>query len=165
MCLIPIPGSEPVPVPGFRAASVCGLPHSTAGQDVGGASDRSHTYQRSCFHIYLFLRQVHAFVHPHTVTTHTHPPHPHNIHKLHHLSSLLPPLHRLHSNGSLCGLYKALHSSITEHNRQKPDRPVCLVFNDLSTLISIGVEVKQVISFVRYCCDMVTMPGEQRAVS
>ena len=90
-------------------------------------------------------------------------PSPHTIHT--YCTIHLPPLHHLHSNHSLCGLYKALQSSITEHNRQKQDRPVCLVFNDFSTLVSIGVEVKQVISFVRYCYDMVTMPEEQRVVS
>ena len=34
---------------------------------------------------------------------------------------------------------------------RNPGRPVSLVLDDLSILMSVGVEIEEVISFVRYC--------------
>ena len=57
------------------------------------------------------------------------------------------------SSCSLCGLYKCVQASITEHTAQKP---VCLVLDDLSVLLSVGVSEREIVSFVRYCWEMVT---------
>ena len=55
------------------------------------------------------------------------------------------------SDGTLRGLYSILQSSLSCRTTQKP---VCLVLDDLSVLISVGVRTRNVESFVRYCREL-----------
>ncbi len=58
----------------------------------------------------------------------------------------------------LRGLYQLIRVSITSLVNSKPDRPVCLVVDDLSTVLSIGVDVKAVVDFVHYSQQMLCAP-------
>ncbi len=57
---------------------------------------------------------------------------------------------------SLRGLYKLLHQCLLDVRRVKPDKPVCLVLDDLSVLVSVGVRLVEVVGLVHYCQHMVT---------
>ena len=39
-----------------------------------------------------------------------------------------------------------------------PDKPVCLVVDDLSTVLCVGVSMKAVVEFVHYCQHMLCAP-------
>ncbi|XP_064382568.1 elongator complex protein 6-like [Halichondria panicea] len=62
----------------------------------------------------------------------------------------------LDSAFSLRGLYKLLHQCLLDVRRVKPDKPVCLVLDDLSVLVSVGVRLVEVVGLVHYCQHMVT---------
>ena len=52
---------------------------------------------------------------------------------------------------SLRGLYQSLKAEIHGLTERNPGKPVCLVLDDFSVLMSLGVRTEEVISFVRYC--------------
>lgn len=54
-----------------------------------------------------------------------------------------------HSDKTLKGLYKILHASLT--HRTHLQGPVCIVLDDLSTLLSVRVQYRDIKNFVRYC--------------
>ena len=58
-----------------------------------------------------------------------------------------------HDN-SLQGLYRALSTSLANCIRAKPDKPVCLVIDDLSVVLGVGVRVVEVVKLVNYCNQM-----------
>lgn len=68
----------------------------------------------------------------------------------------------LHSDGSLCGLYKLLHTTLSS---RKTQNPVCLVLDDLSVLINVGVREREIHSFVKYCVDLVSVTNGLPMVS
>lgn len=55
----------------------------------------------------------------------------------------------LDSDKTLKGLYKILHASLT--HRTHLQGPVCIVLDDLSTLLSVRVQYRDIKNFVRYC--------------
>ena len=59
------------------------------------------------------------------------------------------------SDGTLRGLYDEIQSLLTCGRTQKP---VCIVLDDLSILTSVGVRVRDITSFVRYCSDLISGP-------
>ena len=67
--------------------------------------------------------------------------------------------HFYFSDFSLRGLYQLLRRSVAEMKEPNPDRPVCLVIDDLSVLLSLGVGVREVGGFVHYCREMLCSPG------
>ncbi len=42
----------------------------------------------------------------------------------------------------------------------KPDKPVCLVLDELSVLVSVGVRLVEVVGLVQYCQHMVTTTAD-----
>ena len=63
----------------------------------------------------------------------------------------------LFSEVTLCGLYQKVYHSI-EGAVSEPDRPVCLVIDDLSVLLSLGVQLSEVVSFIGYCRQLLLSP-------
>ena len=61
------------------------------------------------------------------------------------------------SESTLRELYQKVHHSI-EGALSEPDRPVCLVIDDLSVLLSLGVQLSEVVSFISYCRQMLLFP-------
>lgn len=59
------------------------------------------------------------------------------------------------SDFSLKGLYHLLQDSVRQ---LKLDRPVCLVIDDLSVVLSVGVGVREVGDFVHYCQQLLCAP-------
>ena len=47
---------------------------------------------------------------------------------------------------------------MAEKKEIKPDRPVCLVIDDVSVLLSVGVGVRDVGDFLHYCRQMFCGP-------
>lgn len=62
------------------------------------------------------------------------------------------------STCSLRDLYKQLRGCVLDVRRVKPDRPVCLVMDDLSVLVSVGVRLVEVVGLAHYCQHMLTYP-------
>ena len=56
---------------------------------------------------------------------------------------------------SLQGLYQLLRDSVTS---LRQDRPVCLIIDDISVLLSVGVGVAEVVSLVHYCQQLLCSP-------
>ena len=56
---------------------------------------------------------------------------------------------------SLCGLYQLLRDSATS---LRQDRPVCLIIDDISVLLSVGMGVAEVVSLVHYCQQLLCSP-------
>ena len=76
------------------------------------------------------------------------------VHDVVHVCCLLSPYSEL----SLRGLYQQVSHSI-ERALSQLDRPVCLVIDDLSVLLSLGVKLSEVVSFISYCRRMLTSPN------
>lgn len=66
------------------------------------------------------------------------------------------------SNGSLRGLFEALRASLSSRETQ---RSVCLILDDLSVLVSVGVRERDIESFVRYCVELTAGPNALSPVS
>lgn len=56
---------------------------------------------------------------------------------------------------SLCRLYQMLRDSVAS---LRQDRPVCLIIDDISVLLSVGVGVAEVVSLVHYCQQLLCSP-------
>ena len=56
---------------------------------------------------------------------------------------------------SLRGLYQLLRDSVTS---LRQDRPVCLIIDDISVLLGVGVGVAEVVSLVHYCQQLLCSP-------
>ena len=41
-------------------------------------------------------------------------------------------------------------------HQKKPNKPVCLILDDLSVLVSVGVRLVEVVGLAQYCRQMVT---------
>ena len=65
---------------------------------------------------------------------------------------------RFHSNRSLVPLYKLLEQSVSDLKKLHPDKPVCLVLDDLNVLLSVGVRVSEVVALVQYCRNLLCSP-------
>lgn len=50
------------------------------------------------------------------------------------------------------------HSIEKLASSSKSDSPVCLVIDDLSVLLSLGVKLSEVVSFISYCRQMLLSP-------
>ena len=70
---------------------------------------------------------------------------------------LLPPLLSFSRDFSLCRLYQMLRDSVAS---LRQDRPVCLIIDDISVLLSVGVGVAEVVSLVHYCQQLLCSPDE-----
>ena len=60
------------------------------------------------------------------------------------------------STYSLRGLFELLQQSVSQACRQKPGKTVCLVMDDVSLLLSVGVKLAEVVGLVHYCQQMIT---------
>ena len=60
----------------------------------------------------------------------------------------------LHS--SLRELYQLLKRVVTQFSTTIPDKPACLVLDDISVLISLGVTVTEIMTFIKHCYQLVT---------
>ena len=60
----------------------------------------------------------------------------------------------LHS--SLRELYQLLKRAVTQFSTTIPDKPACLVLDDISVLISLGVTVAEIMTFIKHCYQLVT---------
>ena len=62
------------------------------------------------------------------------------------------------SKSTLHELYQKVYRSIESGALSEPDRPICLVIDDLSVLLSLGVQLSEVVSFISYCRQVLLSP-------
>ena len=62
------------------------------------------------------------------------------------------------SESTLRELYQKVYCSVESGALSEPDRPICLIIDDLSVLLSLGVQLSEVVSFIGYCRQMLLSP-------
>lgn len=87
-----------------------------------------------------------------------------DVHSLNDYKTGIHYLIFLCSDLSLKRLYHQLIHSL-EGRLAEPNRPVCLVIDDLSVLLSLGVKLSEMISFIGYCRHLLLSPDGSCSVS
>ena len=64
----------------------------------------------------------------------------------------------IYSDLSLRGLYQMLRESITKLRSSQLDKPVCVILDDFSVLLSVGVSVREMVSLIHYCQQLLCTP-------